>query len=455
MGVNFTPTSNGGAKRHVVHVSPAQKKNTNARLLAIVVLVALALRLAVISLPNFEDLMDADHIHAWEPGNVAESLVAGKGFGSSFLSSQPAASLPPLYPLIVAFFFLIFGVHTAHSILAIHIFDCVVNSLACIPIFLVARRSFSERVAKWAAWGWAIFPYGIYFSAAWAWGTHLLLLGLCWLLYLSQDMERSSRPGLWAGFGFLAGLTGLAEPSVFTVVPFLMLLACWRLARDRKRWFMPAAVASVALIATISPWMIRNAIVFHRFIPMRGNAGLELWMGNNGEDLRWTSDELNPLHNQAELAKYDELGEVAYMQQKAAEAKLQIRNHPGWYAWMCARRAVYLWTGFWSFNPVYLSEEPMDPPNIPFATLFSLFGLTGLYLAWRAKPHEAVRYGLVLFIFPAMYYFSHPEPYDMRPLDPLLLMLGCYAVYKLRGLGKTLELVDKAERVAPAVEVVD
>jgi 4-amino-4-deoxy-L-arabinose transferase-like glycosyltransferase len=426
-------------------------------MLAIIVLVALALRLAVISLPNFENLMDADHIHAWEPGNVAEALVAGNGFGSSFLSHQPAASLPPVYPLIVAFFFLVFGVHTAVSILAIHIFDCVINSLACIPIFLIARRSFGDRVAKWAAWGWAIFPYGIYFSAAWAWGTHLLLLGLCWLLYLAQDMEHSSRLRLWGGFGLLAGLTGLTEPSVLSVVPFLMLFACWRLARGRKPWFMPGAVASLALLATLSPWMIRNALVFHRFIPMRGNMGLELWMGNNGDDLRWTSDELNPLHNQAELAKYDKLGEVAYMEQKSQEAKQQIRNHPAWYAWMCVRRAVYLWTGFWSFNPAYLSEEPMDPPNIPFATIFTLIGLTGLVLAWRAKPYEAVRYGLVLFIFPAMYYFSHPEPYDMRPLDPLLLMLGCYAVYKLRGLDKNRVPARKGKRsrTEPAVGVGD
>jgi hypothetical protein len=443
----------------VAPIEEKQYKATSRRGLFTIVLIALVLRLAVVPFNRylFEDLMDANHIHAWEPGNVAESLVAGKGFGSSFLSSRPAASLPPVYPLIVAFFFVLFGVHTAPSILAIHIFDCVTNALACIPIFLIARRSFGERMARWAAWGWAIFPYGIYFSAAWAWGTHLLLLGLCWLLYLAQDMECSSSLRLWAGFGVLAGLTGLTEPSVLSVVPFLMLFACWRLARERKSWFWPGAVASVALLATLSPWMIRNALVFHRFIPMRGNMGLELWMGNNGEDLRWTSDELNPLHNQAELAQYDKLGEVAYMDQKAREAKLQIHNHPRWYAWMCVRRAAYLWTGFWSFNPAYMAEEPMDLPNIPFATLFALIGLSGLFLAWRAAPFEAVRYGLVLFIFPAMYYFSHPEPYDMRPLDPILLLLGCYAVYEIRPLEKVRRLLGRVERehATPIVEVAE
>ena len=148
----------------------------------------------------------------------------------------------------MAGFFHVFGVHTVASITAIHVFDCLINSLACIPIFLVARRSFGERVAWWAAWGWAFFPYGIYFAAAWAWSTHLLLLCLCWLIYLAQDMERSSRLWLWAGFGFLAGLTGLTETSVAPYsLPFLHGLAWWRLARHRKRWRVPGCVASLTM----------------------------------------------------------------------------------------------------------------------------------------------------------------------------------------------------------------
>jgi 4-amino-4-deoxy-L-arabinose transferase-like glycosyltransferase len=192
------------------------------RLLPYVFLVALALRLAIVPFNSllFEDLMDANHIHAWEQGNVARSLVAGHGFGSPLVSNQPSAIMPPVYPLIVAGFFLVFGVHTSHAILAIHIFDCVINALACIPIFLLARRSFGERTAVWAAWGWAVFPYGIYFSAAWAWSTHLLLLCLCWLLYLEQSMEKSARLRLWAGFGLLAGFAGLTEPSSLVLAPF-------------------------------------------------------------------------------------------------------------------------------------------------------------------------------------------------------------------------------------------
>jgi 4-amino-4-deoxy-L-arabinose transferase-like glycosyltransferase len=407
-----------------------QKVASRWRLL-IIVLVALALRQAVIPYDSLENLMDADHIHAWEQGNVARALVAGQGFGSPMVSTQPSAMMPPVYPLIVAVFFHFFGVHSAQSIYAIHVFDCLINSLACIPIFLMVRRSFGEQAAWWAAWGWAFSPYGIYFSAAWAWSTHLLLLCLLWLLYLAQDMEDSPRLRLWAGFGLLAGFAGLTEPSVLVVVPFLLILAAWRLARAGKRWLLPGAVASLVLAATISPWLIRDAVVFHRFIPMRDSMGLELWMGNNGTSIRFTSDDLHPLHNAKEMTEYN-AGELAYMDHKEQQAKAYIQAHPSRFAWMCARRAVYLWTGYWSFNQSYLAMEPMDRENVPFATCLTLLGLMGLFVAWRERPYEAVRYGGVLFLLPVMYYFAHPEPYHMRPLDPLLMILGCQVILALR-----------------------
>lgn len=416
----------------------------------VIVLVALALRLAVIPLPNFENLMDAAHLHAWEPGNVAEALLAGRGFGSPFQSDQLSAIMPPVYPLIVAGFFLLFGVHTAQSILAVHIFDCMVNALACIPIFLIARRSFGERAGWWAAWAWAFFPYGIYFSASWAWSTHLELLCLCWLLYLAQRMERSPRLLLWTGFGLLAGFSGLTEPSILAVVPFLMLLACWRLRRAGMRWLMPGLAATLALAAALAPWMIRNAMVFHRFIPMRDSMGLELWMGNNGYSERWTSDQLHPLHDKEELAAYNRMGELAYMDHKMRQAEAFIGGHPEWYVWMSLRRAVYLWTGYWSFDRDYLAMEPTDPENIPFATGLTLLAIAGLIVAWRTQPFEALRYGGVLFLFPVMYYFSHPEPYHMRPLDPLVMVLGCVAILAWRE--RARQRVVLPVEVEPAVE---
>jgi len=232
------------------------------------------------------------------------------------------------------------------------------------------------------------------------------------------------------------------------ITVILLALAALRLFLSRKRWFMPGLVASLVLAATISPWIIRNAIVFHRFIPMRDSMGLEVWMGNNGPNLHWTSDGRHPLHDIKELADYNRMGELAYMDHKMALAKAYIASNPGHYLFTSFRRFVYIWTGFWSFNPRYLEMEPMDLPNIPFATALSLFAFSGLFLAFRSRRWDALRIGGILFILPILYYFSHPEPYQLRALDPMLQMLGCYAIYCWRT--SAVDSRQKALQLQPA-----
>jgi hypothetical protein len=63
----------------------------------------------------------------------------------------------------------------------------------------------------------------------------------------------------------------------------------------------------------------------------------------------------------------------------------------------------------------------------------TLLGISGLVLLWRRNKFDAIRYGGVSFLFPMIYYFSHPEPYHMRALDPLMVMLACYAVVTWRA----------------------
>ncbi len=41
--------------------------------------------------------------------------------------------------------------------------------------------------------------------------------------------------------------------------------------------------------------------------------------------------------------------------------------------------------------------------------------LLGLLTAWRDAPLEVIRYGGVLFLYPLMYYFTHPEAISYAP----------------------------------------
>jgi len=387
----------------------------------------LLVRLAVIPF-LYREWLDPFLIEHWAFGRVARSLVTGHGFGNVFADTGPTAVLSPVYAYLLAGIFWLFGPHTPASVIAALAINSVFSALTCIPVFLLARRGFGDRVAKWAGWLWAFSPYGVYYGADWAWSTCLLTLLLCCLFLIALKLEDSGSLRHWIGFGLLTGVAALTEPVALSVVPFLGAFTCYRRYRRKLTWMMPATAASLAFLAVLSPWIVRNYETFHQFIPVRSGLGLELYIGNNGYSARWVNSALHPNHSDAELAEYENSGEVAYMEHKRQQAVEYIRAHPGWFARMTLRRILYIWTGYWSLDPAYLKEEPLDPPNILVATTFSLLALLGLRRVFQLDRALAVRFAIVLGCFPLVYYVTHPETYYFRPVDPLLVVLTAVAI---------------------------
>ena len=402
-------------------------RSTRLQPYILMVAVALAVRLAVIPFV-YQDWMDPFVLEHWAFGRIARSIVLGHGFGSPFADTGLSALLPPVYPYLLAGLFKIFGIETMASVLAALSLNSVFSALTCVPVFLLARQAFGQRVAKWAGWGWAFSPYGIYYGADWAWSTCLVTLELAWLFLLAWRLEKSSRTRDWLLFGLFGGVAALTEPVVLSVVPLLGLWTLYRRYRQNLPWKAPMLAAAFAAIALMSPWLVRNYELFHRFIPVRSGFGLELYIGNNGYSTRWVNSSLHPNHSDVELSEYERVGEIAYMDHKLQQAKDFIRSHPRWFVWMTFRRIIYMWTGYWSFDRAYLKDEPLDVPNIFVDTTLTILGLLGLWRVFQRNSAMGMRFAIVLIFFPLTYYFSHPETYYFRPVDPLIVVLAAVAV---------------------------
>jgi 4-amino-4-deoxy-L-arabinose transferase-like glycosyltransferase len=404
---------------------------SRARLYIAMVLVALAIRLAVIPFV-YEEHLDPFAIAHREYGRVAQSLALGQGFSNSMADTGPSALMPPVYPLILAGIFKVFGIQTKASILVALGFSSLCSALTAIPVFSIARRCFGSRVALWAGWGWVFSPYGIYYGAESLWSTCLigLLLSLLFLatLKLADPTSTPRRILPWLGYGLLWGLAALTEPMVLSVLPFLVGWTCYRLHRHGYPWRYQSAVVVLALIAFCSPWFIRNYRVFHQVIPFRDGFGLELYSGNSGDSSYWVTKYLHPAHSDAEAQEYLRVGELRYMAHKKQQAFDFIGKHPGWFAWMSLRRALYTWTGYWSFDRAYLEQEPLDPPNVFLRTALTILTLLGLRRAFRNRAPEVFPFVAVLLFFPAVYFFTHANPSFIYPLDPLIVVLVCYFV---------------------------
>ena len=404
-----------------------QQKANRSVLAAVWPMVAtgLALRLAVMPFLYSEWL---DPNGAWAFGRVARSIVSGNGFGNVFAQTGPTAVLSPVYAYLLAGLFRLLGVYTPPSIMTALGLNGLFSALTCIPVFLIARQGLGNRVAQWAAWGWAFSPYGVYYGAGWAWSTCLVTLELALLFLLAMRLETSTRTRDWLWYGLLGGFAALTEPVVLSVVPLLGLWTLYLRYRQNRSWKAPLAAAALAALAVMAPWILRNYETFHHFIPVRSGYGLELYIGNNGYSTRWVNSALHPNHNAAELSEYELAGEVAYMEHKRQQALDYIGAHPGWYTWMTARRIVYMWTGYWSFSREYLKDEPLDPPNIFLETSMSILALLGLRRVFQRDRTLAVRFAIVLAFFPLAYYFSHPETYYFRPVDPLIVALAAVTI---------------------------
>jgi hypothetical protein len=413
--------------------SPARKRT---RELLLVVVVALALRLVVMAFLYPEQLEpERDHWKfGYETGRIARSIVEGKGFSNPlFADTGPTAWMTPVYPGIVASVFWIFGVYTKASALVLLSFNALMSALTAIPIFFIALRSFGERPARWSAWTWAFFPYGIYFPVERIWETWLATLLLCILFWMALELERGKPLWFWLLYGIVWGVEALTTPSTLAVLPFLGAWTCYRLYKNRRRWFVPNVIAAVVCLAVISPWFVRNYRVFHKLVPFRDNMGLVLRLGT-GKNSYWGAYELGPWHNDAEWSEFQRNGELAYMATKKQQAIAAIKADPRNYIWTSMRRAVFLWTGYWSLSRWYLEQEPLDPPNILLCTTLTVLTLIGLRKAFRAGLAVGMPYALVLLSFPLIYYITSPEVYYRRPIDPMCVVLAVFAVTGARKL---------------------
>lgn len=399
------------------------------------VLVAFALRLLVMAFLYRERMAPGrDHYEfAYEVGRVARAIALGRGFSDPFFSETgPTALVPPLYPYILAAIFQVAGIYTKASVFLALGLNSLISALTCIPVYFVGQKTFGQRTATWACWVWALSPYGIYFAADWIWPTCLSTFFMALLFLMAITLDLCSNTWAWAGFGLLCGIAALNDPIVLSVLPILGAMTVYRKFRRGQRWQLPAFVGTLAFLVIISPWFIRNYRTFHQLVPFRDGLGLELWVGNNGYTSHWANSALRLSNNSEQMSEYRRVGELAFMAHKKQESFQYVEQHPLAFAHLSLRRALYLWTGYWSFDRAYLAGEPMDVPNIFLSTSLALLALRGLWIALRDQGRFAAQYAVVLLCFPLVYYVTHPEVYYLRPIDPIVVVLASYAVAACR-----------------------
>jgi len=396
------------------------------------VVIAFVLRFALITIGHtyrFKNI-DNNFSFGWEMGRIGRSLAEGQGFANPFNElTGPTAWEPPLYPFLVAGVFKLTGVYTHASAIVLLSINSLSSALTCVPIFLMARKSFGEKLAVWGGWLWALLPSVMYWCTRWVWETSLAAFLLALIFWLTLDMEERDGWKPWLAFGMLWGASALTNTSLLAFLPVSGLWIWYRRGKAGKGSLAGMVLASCVFIACVTPWILRNYRTFGKFIFIRDNFGAELRIGNGPiADGTW-QEYLHPTRNVYEMRRFHALGELEYIAQRKHSAMEFIRDNPGRFFVLCVKRFIYYWGGI-----PKLSEIPaLTPFRNSLYLASTVLAFWGLGRAIRKKRPGAWLFFWLVLSYPTIYYVVFPHPRYRHPIEPELGILMVYIVSEAEG----------------------
>lgn len=392
-----------------------------------IVLTGVAVRLSfmlILSTYNFNRANDSNTCPGGEIKAVAISLLKGQGFSSPFNPNDytgPTAWLGPVYPYLLASIYRQFGSHGNMSPKIIFSLQAILSALTIIPMLGIAKYTVGKRAGLVASWTWAIFPWFSKWSVTWVWETSLSALLLClivwYALYLSKQLHS---PKHYAYFGLLAGFAILASASLASVVFVAMLFVCYSPERTNQAW-----LAALVCLVVLSPWAIRNYVVFRQVIFTRANFWAEFYQGNYHRSDGLGTRFKHPTGSFKEYAAYKQLGEVGYDESRKRIALQFVRDNPREFASITLNRISYFWMGDTMDTQRGLIAWYWMPAMYRVLSLLLLPAL--LLLVWRRVYGWQVLVG-VLLLYPLPYCLAVADVRYRHPIEPLMLLLASYLV---------------------------
>jgi hypothetical protein len=429
--------------------------------------VGFGLRVAVILIGHtYKIRVDQGHFNfGWEMGRIARSLATGQGFANPFNGfSGPTAWCPPIYPLLMALSFKLFGVYSNGAALFLLIVNSAFSAGVAPAVYEMAARCFDARgiarrsgkffgrettepVALWAGWLWAVYPAALQYAIHWIWEMSVSAFLFSWIVVLALrlrgvgekrttlEAEASGYPGrggnygLWVGFGVLWGLLNLSNASLLLCLPGMMVWVGWPELRRLdwsviRRSFAGAVLACVVMCAVMSPWWVRNEKALHAFVPTRSNLGFELYESTRqvNDGFQWgTTLPLWP--GDPQFKHYVQVGEIQMGKEQAAKAAARRSAMPGQMAKWYLRRFLFFWDG--------TPHPPEKHPGAEYGrelsyAFLSVCGLLGLALMLHRRVEGAGLMAIVFVLLPLPYYLITVQARFRHPMEPLIAVLAVY-----------------------------
>ena len=358
----------------------------------------------------------------FETLRIAESLATHRVFSDPFqpLPTGPSAHVAPLFPAYLAGFLLWFGQSDAAGS-AIVWSSVIMLALQLMLFPFLAKRlklGFWTGVLAAVAWISAGIPPIFFHESTLA---ALLVVASAFLMQPALLGELTKKSVV---------LTGILWGALLLVQPVcVLILAAWlplsRCSRGQK-----IALAALPLLM-VTPWLLRNWIVFHRPVFIRDDLGIELAVSNN--DCAQATFELNdqfgcyesmhPTMSYDEALKVRIMGEVEYNRAKLKEATNWIFGHPKEFLLLSAQRFRAFWLPYRGLNP---ANGRIWRPMV--LHVFTLLSIPGILLMRKHSPSAACILLLWALLFPLIYYVIQFMNRYRYPIFWVTFLAGSYFI---------------------------
>ncbi len=230
--------------------------------IAVIFLLALSARLLYIA--STPPASATASIDAWGYHRLALNLALGNGFSLDRAPPfQPDSVRTPLYPLFLLLIRRTLGAGPRAASLA----QAVLDSITALLTYHLAAQCANKRAGRIAALLYALNPTQVRYTNDLLTETVLTFLLTACILFFVQYIQnaRCAPRGAFLTAALLAALSILCKPNALLVPLILAAILVWRHWPDKRRLLAHVGLWSMIVAITLSPWLIRNRIVFGRW----------------------------------------------------------------------------------------------------------------------------------------------------------------------------------------------